>query len=88
MFTERQSYEYLKELQDIIKSINNTPSRPLKRMAPSDVNETNEDEVRLNQYLVRRKTKLPTEITKRKTSVKVKKSRKHRKKQVSMIWYN
>ncbi|KAJ8307874.1 hypothetical protein KUTeg_014575 [Tegillarca granosa] len=30
MFTERQSYKYLTELPQIIESINNTPSRPLK----------------------------------------------------------
>ncbi|KAJ8307844.1 hypothetical protein KUTeg_014627 [Tegillarca granosa] len=53
MFTERQSYKYLTELPQIIESINNTPSRPLKGMTPSEVNKSNEDEVRLNQYLGR-----------------------------------
>ncbi|KAJ8300877.1 hypothetical protein KUTeg_022396, partial [Tegillarca granosa] len=52
MFTQRQSYEYIKQLPHIINSINNTPSRPLKDMRPSDVNKNNEDEVRLNAYLI------------------------------------
>ncbi|KAJ8309642.1 hypothetical protein KUTeg_012799 [Tegillarca granosa] len=36
MFTERQSYKYLTELPQIIESINNTPSRPLKGMTPAE----------------------------------------------------
>ncbi|KAJ8299968.1 hypothetical protein KUTeg_021487 [Tegillarca granosa] len=42
----------MKELPHIINSINNTPSRPLNDMRPADVNKSNEDEVRLNAYLV------------------------------------
>ncbi|KAJ8303726.1 hypothetical protein KUTeg_018649, partial [Tegillarca granosa] len=44
MFTQRQSYEYIKQLPHIINSINNTPSRPLNDMRPADVNKNNEDE--------------------------------------------
>ncbi|KAJ8321126.1 hypothetical protein KUTeg_001321 [Tegillarca granosa] len=47
MFTEKNSYKYIKDLDNI----NHTPSRPLKGMTPADVNKTNEDEVRLNAYL-------------------------------------
>ncbi|KAJ8305229.1 hypothetical protein KUTeg_017221 [Tegillarca granosa] len=55
MFTERQSYEYIKELPDIVKSINDTPSRPLGNVAPSSVHKNNEDEIRLNAYLMSRR---------------------------------
>ena len=53
MFMYNQSYQYLKQLPDITKAINNTPTRPLGNMAPSTVNKSNEDEVRLREYLVR-----------------------------------
>ena len=58
MFMYNQSYQYLKQLPDITKAINNTPTRPLGNMAPSTVNKSNEDEVRLREYLVRTKTKI------------------------------
>ena len=77
MFTQTNSYEYLTRLQDITKNINDTPSRPLKEMAPSQVNKENEEEVRLNQYLVRTKTKLKTD---RKLPETIKKQRKKKTK--------
>ena len=58
MFMYNQSYEYIKQLPDITKAINNTPSRSLGNSSPSSVNESNQDEVRLNAYLVGTKTKL------------------------------
>ncbi|KAJ8313183.1 hypothetical protein KUTeg_009263 [Tegillarca granosa] len=57
MFTERQSYKFIDNLQDIVKSVNDTPSRPLGNVAPSSINKINEDEIRLNSYLIRTKTK-------------------------------
>ena len=73
-----QSYQYLKQLSDITKAINNTPSRPLGNMAPSAVNKSNEDEVRLNEYLVRTKTKInkSSEPTKKEGKKKVKKTKR------------
>ena len=58
MFMYNQSYEYIKQLPDITKAINDTPSRPLGNIEPSSVNKSNQEEVRLNEYLVRTKTKL------------------------------
>ena len=58
MFMYNQSYEYLKQLPDITKAINITPSRPIGNMAPSSVNKSNEDEVKHSAYLVRTKTKI------------------------------
>ncbi|OOZ36869.1 hypothetical protein BOW52_10520 [Solemya elarraichensis gill symbiont] len=75
MFTHEQSYSYLKRLPDITKNINDTPTRPLGDMAPSAVNKVNEDEVRLNAYLIRTKTSLGKK-QKRNTSTKSKKRRK------------
>lgn len=54
MFTQEQTYSYLKRLPDI----NSAPTRPLGQMAPSYVNVSNEDKVRLNAYLMRTKTTL------------------------------
>ncbi|KAJ8299963.1 hypothetical protein KUTeg_021482 [Tegillarca granosa] len=62
MFTESQSYEYIKELPDIVQSINDTPSRPLGNVAPSNVHKNNEDKIRLNAYLVQTKIKLHTKM--------------------------
>ena len=78
MFMYNDSYEYLKQLSDITKAINNTPSRPLGNMAPSAVNKSNEDEVRLREYLVRTKTKIHkrSKSTKKEGKQKVKKSKR------------
>lgn len=77
MFAHKQSYKYLEELSKITKGINNTPSRPLGGIAPSAVNKTNEDEVRLNSYLVRTKTKLG-KASKQNSDKKKKSSRKRK----------
>ena len=58
MFSQKNSFKYLKELQDITNGINNTPNRSLGNIEPSSVNKSNDDEVRLNAYLVRSNTKL------------------------------
>ncbi|KAJ8321130.1 hypothetical protein KUTeg_001325, partial [Tegillarca granosa] len=78
MFTETKSYENLSKLKNLIKSINDIPSRPLKGMAPSEVNDRNENEVRLNQYLVRTKTKLQGNITKQPKSEKKPEKKRNR----------
>ncbi|KAJ8298982.1 hypothetical protein KUTeg_023042 [Tegillarca granosa] len=77
MFTERQSYKFIDKLQDMVKSVNDTPSRPLGNVAPSSVYKDNEDEIRLNSYLIRTKTKLSPNkpLVKR----KIEKSRKRRR---------
>ena len=78
MFMYNQSYEYVKQLPDLTKAINNTPSRPLGNMTPSSVNKTNEDEVRLNEYLVRTKTKLtkPQKSNKKERKKKVQRAKR------------
>ena len=81
MFTQNNSYKYLNQLQDITKNINETPSRPLKEMAPSQVNKENEEEVRLNQYLVRTKTKLKNDYKPQETI------KKHNKKKSKKPFY-
>lgn len=77
MFTERQSYKFIDNLQDIVKSVNDTPSRPLGDVAPSSVNKDNEDEIRFNSYLIRTKTKLSPNRPRVKKEIK--KSRKRRR---------
>ena len=52
MFTYNQSYKFLDDLPKITQAINDTPSRSLGNIAPSAVNKSNADEVRLNAYLV------------------------------------
>ena len=77
MFMYNQPYEYLKQLSDITKVNNNTPSRPLGNIAPSVVNKSNEDEVRLREYLVCTKTKINkrSKSTKKEGKKKAKKSK-------------
>jgi hypothetical protein len=53
-FTHLQKNEYLKILQDVVRSINDTPNRSLNRRARSSVTRENE-EVRLDANLVRQK---------------------------------
>ena len=58
MFMYKQSYSFLEELPNITQSVNDTPSRSLGNIAPSAVNKTNADEVRLSAYLVRTQTNI------------------------------
>lgn len=55
-FTHLQKYKYLDILQDVVRSINDTPNRSLNGRTPSSVTRENEEEVRLDAYLVRQKT--------------------------------
>ncbi|KAK3108623.1 hypothetical protein FSP39_011981 [Pinctada imbricata] len=54
-FTNFQKYEYKDILQDMVQSINETPNRSLNGRTPASVNKKNEDEVRLDAYIARRK---------------------------------
>lgn len=54
-FTHLQKYKYLEILQDVVRSINHTPNRSLNGRKPASVTKENEDEVRLDAYLVRQK---------------------------------
>ncbi|KAK3086722.1 hypothetical protein FSP39_022498 [Pinctada imbricata] len=54
--THFQKYKYLNILQDVVQSINNTPNRSLNGRTPASVNKDNEEEVRLDSYLIRRKS--------------------------------
>ncbi|XP_062571179.1 uncharacterized protein LOC134233212 [Saccostrea cucullata] len=63
-FTHEQKYKYLNILQDVVQSINETPNRSLNGRTPSSVNKDNEEEVRLDAYLARRKTKKVTIVKK------------------------
>ncbi|XP_061190400.1 uncharacterized protein LOC133198308 [Saccostrea echinata] len=58
-------------LQDVVQSINDTPNRSLNGRTPASVTKANEEEVRLDAYLVRRRkaTQVP----------RVKKSNKSKK---------
>ncbi|KAK3106857.1 hypothetical protein FSP39_001501 [Pinctada imbricata] len=42
--------------RDVVQSINNTPNRSLNGRTPASVNKDNEEEVRLDSYLIRRKS--------------------------------
>ena len=53
----RNTLNYLEVLQDLVKSYNNTVHSSLGR-PPSNVNKGNESEVRLDQYLLRRRPRL------------------------------
>lgn len=50
----KQTHKYVDVLQDLVKAYNNTKHSSLGR-PPSQVNEENEGEVRLDQYLLRKK---------------------------------
>jgi hypothetical protein len=59
MLMHNNSYQYLEELPKITESINNTPSRPLGGMLPSEVNEDTQEEVGYRAYLERTKRDKP-----------------------------
>ncbi|XP_033725222.1 uncharacterized protein LOC117321454 [Pecten maximus] len=75
MFMQNQSYEYLSQLDSLTQSINDTPSRPLGNIAPSDVNKSNEEEVRLKAYLVRTKQKWKPKEHKKESKTKKKREK-------------
>lgn len=77
LLEERQSNEYIKDLSLITKGINDTPSRPLGDISPSKVTKENSDEVRLNAYLVRTKTKLRAPQKIKKSTDKKTRKKKH-----------
>ena len=52
----KQTHKYVNVLQDLVKAYNNTKHSSLGR-PPADVNDDNEGEVRLDQYLLQRKDK-------------------------------
>ncbi|XP_061190340.1 uncharacterized protein LOC133198230 [Saccostrea echinata] len=54
-FTHLQKYKYSDILQDVVQSINDTPNRSLNGRTPASVTKANEEEVRLDAYLVRRR---------------------------------
>ncbi|KAK3094439.1 hypothetical protein FSP39_001783 [Pinctada imbricata] len=65
-FTHFQKYTYIDILQDVVQSINETPNRSLNGRTPASVNKENEEEVRLDAYLARRKESKKTVTKKRK----------------------
>lgn len=70
MFTQKNNYKWVDSLPRVTENINKTPSRPLNERAPADVHSDNEDEVRLDQYLVR----TGTSIKPKKLHIKTKKN--------------
>jgi hypothetical protein len=64
-FTHTQKRKYVNILQDLVMSINETPNRSLNGRTPASVNPENESEVRLDSYLVRRKTQKRKSIVKK-----------------------
>ncbi|XP_033730963.1 uncharacterized protein LOC117320481 [Pecten maximus] len=76
MFTHAQSYQYLDKLESLTKDINDTPSISLGNIAPSDVKKRNEDEIRLNAYMVRTKTTLRSKKTAKSAEKKGRRSRR------------
>ena len=52
----KQNYTYIDVLQDMVNAYNKTTHGSLGR-SPANVNEANEGEVRLEQYMLRRKDK-------------------------------
>lgn len=67
-FTHLQKYKYLDILQDVVQSINDTPNRSLNGRTPSSVTRENEEEVRLDAYLVRQKNNVRVPRVKKKSS--------------------
>lgn len=55
-------------LQDVVRSINDTPNRSLNGRTPSSVTRENEEEVRLDAYLVRQKNNVRVPRVKKKSS--------------------
>ncbi|XP_062587276.1 uncharacterized protein LOC134248897 [Saccostrea cucullata] len=72
-FTHVQKYKYLDILQDVVQSINRTPNRSLNGRTPASVNQENEEEVRLDAYLVRRRKDSATPRVKKSFSSKKRK---------------
>ncbi|KAK3107033.1 hypothetical protein FSP39_005623 [Pinctada imbricata] len=67
-FTHFQKYQYKDILQNLVQSINDTPNRSLNGRTPVSVTKENEEEVRLDTYIARRKkgkTKTLSKKTKR-----------------------
>ena len=60
-------------LQDVVKSINDTPNRSLRGRAPASVNPENEEEVRLDAYLARNPPKRPPSGYMKDSSIKKRK---------------
>ena len=56
-FMENQTYRYIDDLQDMVKSYNNTPHESLYGATPASVSKSNEDEIRYLQYLARNRRK-------------------------------
>jgi len=74
---EKQTYRYTEVLQKIVYSYNHTPHQSLGGSTPASVNQSNEDEMRYVQYLVRtKKMKRKPPSTKMKLNVKSKKKKK------------
>ncbi|KAK3104718.1 hypothetical protein FSP39_008545 [Pinctada imbricata] len=55
LFTHFQKYEYKDILQEMVKSINETPNRSINGHTPASITSKNEEEVRLDAYIARRK---------------------------------
>jgi hypothetical protein len=72
MFNQNQSYEFVEQLPAITKNINDTPSRPLGGMAPSEVTEKNVEETRYSAYLARLKKPKRSQSSKKKRIYKFK----------------
>ncbi|XP_061170272.1 uncharacterized protein LOC133179560 [Saccostrea echinata] len=73
-FTHVQKYKYLDILQDVVRSINHTPNRSLNGRTPASVNKENEEEVRLDAYLARRRKDTATPRVKKSFSSKKRKA--------------
>ena len=58
----KQTHKYVDVLQDLVTAYNTTNHSSLGR-PPADVNKNNEGEVRLNQYILRRKETHPRKLT-------------------------
>lgn len=54
-FTHLQKHRYIDILQDVVQSINKTANRALNGRTPASVTKENEDEVRFDAYLARKK---------------------------------
>lgn len=67
-FTHLQKNKYLDILQDVVRSINDTPNRSLNGRTPSSVTRENEEEVRLDAYLVCQKNNVRVPRVKKKSS--------------------
>lgn len=70
-FRHEQTHRYVNVIQNLVSDYNNRPHRSIGQFSPSDVNESNADEVRYSSYLARKHVSKSFKKNRRKFKFKV-----------------